>query len=229
MVVGRVLVVTALMATNCLADIWFEVGDAGRELTTANVTAGLGTLDAIFGNLSAADPFDSAFDVDLFKIYIFDPLNFSAATVNSPGVNVADPQLFLFSASGHGVYMNDDDESGSNGSQSRLPAGHPFGPASPGLYYLGIGWWDNESLSLGGSRIFSEANFFGTNGPDFAAGGADPLAGWSDVVLQRIDLETAYEINLTGAVNAVPEPGVAGSLAAVLVTLFAMRARRSRR
>jgi hypothetical protein len=222
----RLLAGLVLMAGSCLADLWFEAGDAGRDLATANVMGGVGTLDTIFGNLSAPDPFESAFDVDLYRIYIANPISFSAATVNAPGFYVADPQLFLFDANGFGVYMNDDDESGLNGSQSRLPAGHPFGPVSAGYYYLGIGWWNNEPLSAGG-EIFSSINGLGTNGP--GAGGANPLAGWDDNVLQRVDLETAYEITLTGSLVAIPEPGTAGLLVTVSAGLFAIRRRRARR
>jgi hypothetical protein len=228
MAVQRVLAGLVLMAGSCLADLWFEVGDAGQDLATANVTGGVGTLDTIFGNLSAPDPFDSALDVDLYAIYIANPATFSATTVNAPGFYVSDPQLFLFDVNGLGVYMNDDDESGLNGSQSRLPAGHPFGPVSAGFYYLGIGWWDNEPLSAGG-EIFSSVNGLGTNGPDLGAGGADPLAGWDNNVLQRADLETAYEITLTGSLVAVPEPGTAGLLVTVFAGLLAIRRRRAQR
>jgi hypothetical protein len=222
----RVLAGLVFMAGSCLADLWFEAGDAGRDLASANVTSGFGTLDTIFGNLSAPDPLDAAFDVDLYRIYITNPITFSAATVDSPGFNVSDPQLFLFDANGFGVYMKDDDESGLNAAQSRLPAGHPFGPVSAGFYYLGIGWWNNEPLSAGG-EIFSSVNIFGTNGPDFGAGGGDPLIGWDDNVLQRADLETAYEINLSGALVAIPEPGTAALLLTVFAGLLASRRRRA--
>jgi hypothetical protein len=229
MLVTRALLYIALMAPTCVADFWFELGDAGRTLATANVMpVTSGTLDFIFGNLSAPDPFDSALDVDLYRIYIVDPLNFSAQTVSAPGLNVSDPQLFLFNDVGNGVYMNDDDESGLNGSQSLLPAGHPFGPITAGYYYLGIGWWNNEPWSAAG-RIFAETIPFGTNGPDLGAGGVDPLAGWSDDVLQRIDLETAYQIDLTGTVSAVPEPATITLLGTLITACIIMRRSKHRR
>jgi hypothetical protein len=220
MAVIRTVVLAVFMAAAGLADIWIEAGDAGRELATANVTVGA-VLDSIFGSLSAPDPLDAAFDVDLYLINISDPLNFSASTVNAPGFYVSDPQLFLFSSAGLGVYMNDDDESGLNGSQSALPAGHPFGPVTAGLYYLGIGWFNNEPFSAGGP-IFSSASPIGTNGPDVGLGGTDPLLGWDDNVLQRIDLETAYEIHLTGAVAAVPEPATIAMVATVFAAFLVM-------
>ena len=153
------------------------------------------------------DPFAAALDVgSVSRFAIVDPAGFRAFTVNAPGLNVGDPQLFLFDSSGLGVYMNDDDESGLNGSQSELPMGHRSDPSWRGIYYLGIGWWDNEPFSASG-LIFSTVNSLGTNGPDGGAGGGDPLIGWDDNVLQRPDLETAYEIRLEGAGFAVPEPG----------------------
>jgi hypothetical protein len=185
------------------ATLWFEIGDAGNLPGTAQSTMGGGPLTDILGNLSAPDPFESAFDIDMYAISIFDPLSFSAMTVDSPGFNVSDPQLFLFGADGRGVYMNDDDESGLNGSQSLLPAGHAFGPVSAGLYYLAIGWWDNEPQNLAG-RIFED--LLVTNGPDLLAGGADPVLSWNSDVLARLDLETAYQIVLTGAAFSIPEP-----------------------
>jgi hypothetical protein len=171
------------------------------------------------------DPAQSVFDVDLYLIRIFDPLNFSASTINAPGLYVSDPQLFLFNSSGFGIYMNDDDESGLNASQSRLPSGHPFGPLVAGLYLLGTGWWNNEPLSVTG-QIFSSANDPGTNGP--GAGGGNPLAVWDDNVLARIDLETAYEINLTGAQFAVliPEPSFFGIVGAALACVVLRQVRR---
>lgn len=200
--------------------IWIEVGDAGDLPTTAQTvedTSFNDVVSAIFGSLSNPDPFDSAFDVDLYQIFISDPLEFSASTANSPGVNVSDPQLFLFDSDGHGVYMNDDDESGLNGSQSSLPAGHFFSPGSVGWYYLAIGWWDNEPLDAFGSLIFDNSNLFGTNGP---TAGSGPLSTWNNSVLQRPDLETAYEIQLTGvSTTPVPEPGTLVLLATGLLSV----------
>jgi hypothetical protein len=207
MTVPRAVAAAILVAAACPAGTWFEIGDAGRLPVTGQVTIGPGPLDTIFGDLSDPDPAFSAVDVDLYLIRIVDPLNFSAGTVDAPGFYVSDPQLFLFDEMGFGIYMNDDDESGLSGSQSLLPAGHPSGPTVPGLYFLGIGWWNNEPLSAGG-QIFSTASASGTNGPDLGAGGGDPLTGWSDDVLARLDIETAYEISLTGAVFAIPEPAV---------------------
>jgi hypothetical protein len=205
--------------------VWFEAGDAGRLPSTAQVTAGSGPLDTILGNLFHPDFTLSALDVDLYLIRIFDPLNFSAATVNAPGLYVSDPQLFLFTSAGTGVYMNDDDESGVHGSQSRLPAAHAFSPARPGSYFLGIGWWNNEPLSVTGT-IFSSVNVSGTNGLDRGAGGANQVTAWNDNVLARLDLETAYEIALTGATFAIPEPTPFLLTGSALVWLFWRRRRR---
>jgi len=207
--------------------IWIESGDAGNLAATANNTTGSGVLSTILGNLSAADPFDSAFDVDLYQIFIADPASFSVSTVNSPGLNVSDPQLFLFDSVGQGIYMNDDDESGLNGSQSNLPAGHAFGPASAGTYYLAIGWWNNEPLDALLNPIFEDVNGFGVNGP---AAGSGALAAWDNNVLQRLDLETAYEIRLTGVGSeaTVPEPGTLVLIATGLAGVAHRRLRKTR-
>ena len=207
--------------------ILIESGDAGNLIATANDTTNSGVLSSILGNLSALDPSDSAFDVDLYRIFIADPASFSASTVNSPGLNVSDPQLFLFDSNGMGVYMNDDDESGLNGSQSNLPAGHAFGPASAGSYYLAIGWWNNEPMDALLNPIFEDVNGFGVNGP---AAGSGALAAWDNNVLQRLDLETAYEIRLTGVGSeaTVPEPGTLVLIATGLAGVAHRRLRKTR-
>jgi hypothetical protein len=209
------LALGVFLGSSASAGTWFEMG-AGNTLATAERTVGTGSLDTIFGNLPTGS------SVDLYLVRIIDPLSFSAATVDLPGLTVSDPQLFLFNYLGKAVYMNDDDESGLNGSQSLLPAAHPFGPkAANQVYHLGIGWFDNEPLSAGGP-MFSTANPTGTNGPDFATEEENPLLGWNDNVTVRPDLPTMYQINLTG-VGYVPEPGTAFLLALPLAAFFGVR------
>ena len=216
----RLVVAAGLSLTSsCLAGPWLEFSDAGRDLMTAQTLYGMGPADTIFGDLI------DNFDVDLYGIFIKDPLLFSAATVDAPGFLVPDPQLFLFNPAGLAVYMNDDDESGLNGSQSRLEPGHALGPTRPGVYYLGIGWFNNEPFSAGG-QMFAESGT-GTSGP--GPGGQSLLAGWSDNVTGRIDRETQYEISLTGVVHFIPEPSTMLLSGVPLIALMVYVFRRSGR
>jgi hypothetical protein len=216
------VVCVCLFGSTPAAASFIEIGDAGNLTGTANMTDGAGPLANILGNLSAPDPRDDAFDIDMFGIFISDPAAFSASTVAAPGFYVDDPQLFLFNSGGVGVFMNDDDPSGMNGSQSAL-GGLPFGFLS-GLYFLAIGWWDNEPLSSGGDLIFDALTSLAVS--------SDPVADWNSNVLQILDSPTAYEINLTGALpsTAVAEPAepvFTTILALCVAALFAqLRARR---
>jgi hypothetical protein len=195
--------------------VWFEIGSAGRLPATAQTAIGTGPLDVILGNL------ESLTEADMFLIWIVDPLVFSAITVDT-GFNVNDPQIFLFDNAGLGVYMNDDYAGG--GGQSQLPAGHALGPARAGLYYLAIGWWDNEPLSAAG-RVFADGS--DVMGPD-PVGGASPVIGWNDDVTGRIDLPTLYQIDITGA-ELIPEPRTWLLLGAGLAALALRRRKYSRR
>lgn len=183
------LVCSCLGLAHATADtIWIESPDAGELTTTAQDTTSGGTLTAIQGTLEDPNSAEHYLDIDLFRIFIGDATAFSAMTVDA-STNVSDPQLFLFDASGNGVFMNDDD--GINGSQSALGA-LPFG-FSAGLYYLGIGWFENVALDSLGAALFD-----GTG----AATGVGPLVSWDRLVFNRPDNVIDYEIVLTG----VPEP-----------------------
>jgi hypothetical protein len=196
---------------------FLEVGDAGNLPGTA-LTTDVSGLDAILGNLSAQDPFDAVLDVDMYLLYITDPGGFSASTVGATGFNVEDPQLFLFTSTGAGVFMNDDDPSGLNGSQSALGA-LPLG-FTPGFYFLAIGWFDNEPLSAIGALLFDASTGL--------AAGPDPVVSWNNDVTLRLDVPTAYQINLAGAVSAVPEPSTMTLTALGLAALVRRLRQRAR-
>ena len=191
--------------------IWIEgPADAGDLTSTAQSTTGGGALTSILGKLDVPFSFDDYLDIDLFKIFIDDVVSFSATTVENIPVNVSDPQLFLFNALGNGVFMNDDGVGiGSQSALGPLPGG--FGA---GLYFLAIGWWDNEALDAANQLLFDSLTGLAT-----AAG---PLAGWNGDVLGRQDPPVDYEILLTGA-TPVPEPVTLALFGAGLAAVFARR------
>ena len=201
-VVVLMAVVVLSLQTRLFALPHVEVGDAGDLPGAAQVVAGAGALDSISGD--ALGPGDKS---DMYAIFIAGGGTFSATTV---GGAAFDTQLFLFDATGMGVYANDDN----NGVQSTLPAVHPLTPVAAGLYYLGITAYDNDPLSPGG-LIFPSVPFsdvFGPTGP----GGGLPISGYSDPE----DPLGPYTIFLTGAEFvslAVPEPATLVLLSSGLI------------
>jgi len=192
---ARAMVLAALaisMAGVSQGAIYLESGDTGQLPGTTQAATGTGSLLEIQGTLI------DGLDADMFRIWITDPASFFAMTVESPFF-VSDPQLFFFDSSGAGVYMNDDGDG--LGSQSALPQSHPFGPILPGVYYLAIGWFDNEPLTAAG-RVFVDGT--GTTGPNPMTASL-PVIGWNDDFSGRIDLPVDYSI-LIGGVTAIPEP-----------------------
>lgn len=182
------------------ADVWVEMGDAGRLPDTAQVIfAPVSTpLDAIIGTIS------SLTDVDMYQIFIPNPAAFSATTVGQPGT-LLDTQLFLFNVAGFGVEANDDVAVGSF--RSSLPAGNPNAPTTPGLYYIAISAFNNDPVAPGGLFIFPNPSGIGmTVGPDLSAGGDLPVSGWTDLGFSQ----GTYQIALTGAQfvtpTVIPEP-----------------------
>jgi hypothetical protein len=181
---------------------WTEIGNAGEVPGTAQVVKGSGPLTTITGALGVAN------DVDMYQIYISDPVGFSASTVDA--ATTFDTQLFLFDASGIGVYANDDNVPGYPW-HSILPAGHALGPTSTGLYYLAISGWNRDPVSGPVSdppastdpwifpwhSVGSGTLIEGPTGPE----GGSPVTGWAnDGAIGD------YRITLTGAAH-VPAPG----------------------
>lgn len=177
-VAAAVALVLGLGVQPALAVTYAEVGDAGDLPATAQ-TATASPLTAVSGALAAGT------DEDMYRICLPGGGTFSATTV---GTGTAfDTQLFLFNASGVGVYANDD----SSGTlQSTLPAGNPLTPAAPGLYYLAISSFNNDPFA-GATLIFPSSPFTGVFGPTTLS----PITTWSNAGGGT----GAYTINLTGA------------------------------
>jgi hypothetical protein len=194
------------------AAVLVEAGDAGELPATAQSSAGVapfGTpLDAITGVVQACNGSASC-DQDMFKIYVSDPVNFSAST-NNVETLLDDTMLYLFDESGRGVLATDDID-GLN-YKSTLAAGS-LGAGQAGVYFIAVGKAFNTPVSDlpadPSNEIFDAGLLGGATTTIGATGGgaADPVVGWFLFPLD--DQIGAYRINLTGATfvdGAAPVP-----------------------
>ena len=225
----------AAAAPAAVAD-WVEVGDAGFLPSNAQATIGSGPLTAIRGSLGnppASNPFpfnQPLADPDMYVIRLTGGGTFSATTVGQPGT-INDTLLYLFDASGRGVYANDD-AVGSNTFRSTLPANTPLTPTAPGLYYLLITQanyipfsfdpLDPNRNELNIFPIFPQRAVYGPTGP----GGAFPIATYDGNFASELG---SYTIALTGATFAVPEPSSLLLIAISSPALLALTLARARR
>jgi hypothetical protein len=173
---GLALAAPAMAAT--------EAGDAGDLPGTAQDLSGA-AVDAIDGNIGAAG------DQDLYRVCVEGGGTFSATTV---GGTQLDTQLFLFDASGMGVYGNDDSQATR---QSTLPAFDVLTPVAPGVYLLAVTPYDRDPQSDSGA-IFGSGGLLAPTGP----GAGDPLSAWEG----REGLPGDYRITLTGTAGCAPPP-----------------------
>ncbi len=215
----------ALAAASAHAQTYTKVG-AGQDYlpATAQLT-GTGPLTAIQGSFSTTTTASTASNPDLFRIYIDGTSPFSATTVNFD-TTVFDTQLFLFDATGAGVYSNDDATDFTKGSLL-----NPSVPVTPGFYFLGVSAYGAIPRSGTGAASDIFPNTFddttgdlGFTGLRTPFPGAGPLTNWS---LSGADVETGfYSINLTGVSAAVPEASTALSFGLPMLlglTLLACR------
>ena len=189
-----------------------------------------GSLGAIVGSLytgynnSAFPNFESVFKIDILNYR-----DFSAKTVAVP-FGAPDTDLFLFDATGHGVYANDD--ASSVNTLSCLPAAtgvnpcsssrNGTGPTSNGIYYLAIANSADYPISSSG-EIFNIVNTTDVVGPALGLGGAGAFIGWDNGAFTTPDFDLVhYDIVLTGT---TPEPATWLLIALPLSALFLIRKR----
>jgi hypothetical protein len=179
------------------AGVWNEgdasEGDAGKLPGTANVTVGVGSLTRICGSLGAG-----AGGGDMYEIMITNS-TFTALT-SGVGVNgIADPALYLFDSTGHGLFANNDISGAST------QAGFTLTGLTPGLYFLAI-VPDNQQPEHGASLIFGDIT--GTNTTVFTPViGTTHVDGWTNAG----DSSGDYSITLRNAAfAATPEPATFG-------------------
>jgi hypothetical protein len=174
---------------------WTESPDTGDLPGTAQVTSGPvnQALNTISGTIA------NTLDVDLYKILIPNPSAFSASTTGGDSPTF-DAVLALFDANGLGVYLNDD--GAFNVGDPLLPAAHPLGPSSPGIYYIAI--FSDETLPFSGAGVsindlvfpVPPAPYTQVLGPTGGGGGA-PVSGWATEGV--FALGAGYQIYLSGA------------------------------
>jgi len=200
----------AFVASGAIAGpVWCEVGEAGKTTSSAEVPVGTGSIGKIKGRLDGVLLSHRAFInggtgtgdfVDLYRIYIADPANFTATTVNPLAGSPFDTHLWLFDHQGFGLLANDN---------SNATPFSTFGNFSddgtgvvvnqPGIYYIAVSGRQHVPISTSGP-IFNTGVPDEVSGPD-GSGGADPLIDWAGPPLIG-----NYEINFSG-VRFPPCPG----------------------
>jgi hypothetical protein len=197
--------------------IWHEgddgQGDAGPLPATANFTIGVGSLTEILGTLT-----DITKGADMYEIYISSPATFLATTVGTGKDPILNPALYLFDASGNGIVGNDNTASGAQASisDSSLTAG---------FYYILIAS-SGHLPEHGSTLIFGDL----TNTTNISLPGSPLIIDKykeTGATPSPADGGKDYEIDLTGAQFASPEPATVGLIGLGLAGL-AWRARRAK-
>jgi hypothetical protein len=192
LVVAGLAVAAALAVTAVALAVTFrESGDAGNVPATAQVATG--AVDLIEGTLEPTTT-----DADLYQVCLEGGKTFSATTgPPEPGFSGLDTKLYLFDASGRGIYANDDFV----GLTSTLPAGHPLTPSEAGIYYLAISLFQTFPFSEGGHIFGESSDAVGVYAPE-GPGGDLPLSRWRSNFIPAG--RNTYRISLTGTRSCGP-------------------------
>lgn len=203
--------------------IHVESGDAGQCFGYAQDVTGFGRLDGIQGTLPTDSNLLNPPDIDLFRISIDDPVNFSATTVNSGTSPFLDTQLYLFQSDGTGVIAN------SITSFTPFPEFRSTIPVdtvtTAGQYLLGIALFGSRPIAADGSFLFPDLSLSDDVATPLTSGVLDD---WS--TLQLSDPNQDYRIDLTGAsflepAAVIPEPASAAIWACIGLVAFRGRRR----
>ncbi len=168
------IAIAALLTGAANGQTWAEQGDA-PSLLPGQETQGAGPLTSITGTAQGGD-------VDLYKITITDPSQFS---ISACGQVSWDTQLFLFDSNGNGVTHMDD----ACGLQSALT--NTF-VSQAGVYYVAISAYNNDPESPNG-LIWANSPFNVERQPD-GPGAPGPLSNWS----ASSPTGGSYALTLTG-------------------------------
>jgi hypothetical protein len=168
------------LAPAARAQVWSEVGDAGDLVSTAQPTSGSGGLTTINGFLA------SSTDVDLYCIQLAAVPPASQPLVSLLCAGHLDPNVWLFDATGQGVFTN---ATCAGGNKMILV---PNVSLAQGTYYVAVSYSGVDPSSAGGA-IWLPA-LFGQRAPD-GPGGAGSLTAWSGT--PTVSPLNPYQINLT--------------------------------
>jgi hypothetical protein len=214
-----VLALSLLAAGTLRAQTYAELGDAGASVGGAQATgAGGGALNFITGSILNNG------DGDFFYITLANPGIFSATTVGNG--NTLDTLLYLFTAAGSPIFLNDDAAGGASVG-STLPAGSSFTMSlAAGTYIIGISLSGAEPINAGNQQLFADG-VFSTDLRGPRAGALGPVTGVSQGAFIG---SGAYTIQLSGAtMSAVPEPSSVVLLACAGIGGLVVLRRRVRR
>jgi hypothetical protein len=179
-------------------------GDAGKKPDTANITVGADPLNYICGNLV-----DATSGGDMYAISI-EGSTFTAIATGLKNNGIADPNLFLFDSTGHGL-----DAAYSSSGTAELD----LSGLTPGIYYIALAGDGQDPENGSGNSIFN-----GNTTPVLNYGHSH-LRQWSDT--GNPDDSGRYSIALSDAgFSNLPEPGSFALLGAGLGALGWIRRRR---